>query len=281
MDLRPFVRSSVIFVAVGDLEEPVSYARCKARAKELFETWEHRDATIGDNFPTVNDFYRGRHLFVTGGSGFCGKVIVEKLLRSCPDVGNIYLLVRPGRRGQHPDDRLKDMLQLPLFDRLREENPAALNKVLAVRGDCMQKGLGLSPEDRQLLADKVSIVIHSAASVRFNDALKKAVTMNVLSTVAVVELAREMKKLSVLVHISTAYCNTNINPTMERIYPTEHNWRDVVKYVNLPDVDVLDDLGEKFMGFQPNSYVFTKALAEQVMNEAARDLPVIIIRPSI
>ena len=35
------------------------------------------------------------------------------------------------------------------------------------------------------------------------------------------------------------------------------------------------------MGFQPNTYVFTKALSEHVINEAALDLPIIIVRPTV
>lgn len=35
------------------------------------------------------------------------------------------------------------------------------------------------------------------------------------------------------------------------------------------------------MGFQPNTYLFTKALAEKLMDDASRDLPVIVTRPSI
>lgn len=43
----------------------------------------------------IADFFRGRHVLITGATGFMGKVLVEKLLRSCPDVACIYLLIRP------------------------------------------------------------------------------------------------------------------------------------------------------------------------------------------
>ena len=60
--------------------------------------------------PTVAEFYRGRDIFLTGGTGFIGKVFIEKLLRSCPEMGDIYMLVRP-RRNQTVHDRLKKMFK--------------------------------------------------------------------------------------------------------------------------------------------------------------------------
>jgi fatty acyl-CoA reductase len=44
-------------------------------------------------------------MLITGGTGFLGKALLEKLLRSCPDVGNIYVLVRP-RKGKDPSERI-------------------------------------------------------------------------------------------------------------------------------------------------------------------------------
>jgi len=43
----------------------------------------------------VVKFYEGQNIFVTGATGFLGKVLLEKLLPACPDVGNIFVLVRP------------------------------------------------------------------------------------------------------------------------------------------------------------------------------------------
>jgi len=62
---------------------------------------------------TVSEFYRGRCVLVTGASGFIGKQLVEKLLRSCPDIDKIYLLLR-GTRFYNPPDRLQYILSSPV-----------------------------------------------------------------------------------------------------------------------------------------------------------------------
>ena len=41
--------------------------------------------------------YRGRSILLTGGTGFLGTALVEKILRSLPDLGRLYLVVRPSR----------------------------------------------------------------------------------------------------------------------------------------------------------------------------------------
>jgi len=45
----------------------------------------------------IKEFYEGKHILLTGCTGFIGKVMLEKLLRSIPKIGRIYLLVREKR----------------------------------------------------------------------------------------------------------------------------------------------------------------------------------------
>ena len=62
-------------------------------------------ASLGSS--DVAEWYRDRTIFITGGTGFMGKVLVEKLLRSCP-VKRIYLLMRP-KKGVDVRQRVEDM----------------------------------------------------------------------------------------------------------------------------------------------------------------------------
>jgi len=44
-----------------------------------------------DSVKSIPAFYAGQSIFLTGATGFLGKVFIEKILRSCPDVRNIFL----------------------------------------------------------------------------------------------------------------------------------------------------------------------------------------------
>ncbi|CAF5174587.1 unnamed protein product, partial [Rotaria magnacalcarata] len=77
-----------------------------------------------------------KSIFITGATGFIGKQLVEKLVRSCPDLEHIYLLVRP-KRGRAVSERLKELLDSPLFNVARAANPNFESKILAVQGDIL------------------------------------------------------------------------------------------------------------------------------------------------
>lgn len=61
----------------------------------------------------IQKFYEGKKIFLTGGSGFLGKLLIEKLLRTCQNVEKIYLLLRE-KKGVSPKDRLKNMFNSPV-----------------------------------------------------------------------------------------------------------------------------------------------------------------------
>lgn len=84
-----------------------------------------------------------------------------------------------------------------MFQRLKGEEPRLLGKLTAVAGDLQTPGLGISDSDVGLLSDRVDIVIHCAATVKFTEKLKLAVATNVMGTYQVCLLALKMTKLKV------------------------------------------------------------------------------------
>jgi fatty acyl-CoA reductase len=70
-------------------------------------------------------------------------------------------------------------------------------KITAVSGDVTLPEFGLSPSDLQLLIENVSVVFHSAATIRFNEELKTALDMNVKGPMQLLEICRKMKRLEV------------------------------------------------------------------------------------
>jgi len=59
----------------------------------------------------IQSFYKNKTIFITGASGFMGKVLIEKLLYSCSDLNKIYILMRD-KKGRSCDNRLEDMFKL-------------------------------------------------------------------------------------------------------------------------------------------------------------------------
>lgn len=72
-----------------------------------------------------------------------------------------------------------------------------LSKLHAIPGDITSPGLGLSAEHAQLLQQEISVVFHSAATVKFDEKLRLSVEMNVLGMQRLVELAKKMTNLEV------------------------------------------------------------------------------------
>jgi len=229
----------------------------------------------------VADFYAERKLFVTGATGFMGKVLIHKLLTSSPDIGGIYVLIRP-KRGQEPNERLKHIFETAIF---KETPKHLLDKVVALAGDITLPKLGLSDDDEARLVNEVSVVFHSAATVKFEEDLSKSVTMNIQGTLAVIDLARKMgSNLASFVHVSTAYSHCYRSEIEETFYANDDSSPDqVIEMVKRISASIIDEpeMTKKLIGKHPNTYTFTKALAEQAVQEQANDLPLSIFRPSI
>ncbi|XP_057334726.1 fatty acyl-CoA reductase 1-like [Microplitis mediator] len=233
-----------------------------------------------DQTNSIPAFYAGKSVFITGATGFMGKVLVEKLLRSCPEVREIFVLMRP-KKGISIDNRVRQLLSLPLYDRLRKERPSAIDKVVPIEGDTMKEGLGIPDFERKVLIERVSIVFHVAASVRFDDPLKAAVFTNTRSTRDMCILAAQMKKLVSFMHVSTTYNQADKPVVEEKLYPFDTDWKKTIKIAETLDEELLKTFTPKFLGSFPNTYTFTKRLAERVISDYSHAIPAVVFRPSI
>jgi hypothetical protein len=65
----------------------------------------------------VADMMAGRIVFITGGTGFMGKVLLEKILRTCSNVDTIYLLIR-NKKGKEPRQRVEEIFASPVSDHI-------------------------------------------------------------------------------------------------------------------------------------------------------------------
>lgn len=61
-------------------------------------------------YPTVGEFYANKTVFITGGTGFLGTVMIEAILSASPDVGTIYVLVRD-KYGSNASTRINRMMK--------------------------------------------------------------------------------------------------------------------------------------------------------------------------
>ena len=95
----------------------------------------------------LREVYSGKTILLTGGTGFLGTALVEKILRSLPDLGRLYLVIRPSRGKSAADRFERDVLGAAAFRGLREElgdefEDHVSEKVRVLEGDVHASSLG-------------------------------------------------------------------------------------------------------------------------------------------
>jgi alcohol-forming fatty acyl-CoA reductase len=176
----------------------------------------------------LGEAYRGKAVLITGGTGFLGTALVEKMLRSLPSLRRLYLLVRPSRDKGARERFETDVLGSPAFSRLREELGAAFDewvreKVRVLEGDVHSDSLGLGSENLAELSQEVDAVVHSAASVVFDAPLDAAVDSNVRGTLGLLALARTWEKKPLFMHVSTSYVAGTKEGLIQEEVPNGHS----------------------------------------------------------
>lgn len=171
--------------------------------------------------------FQGKNVLLTGATGFLGKVVLEKILRSIPESGTIFVMVR-GRGLATAEQRLeRDVLGSSIFDRLRSTEGSRFEdrvrgKIRIVDGDLSEEGLGLSAASQEELTPRVDLVVNCAALCTFREQLDLSLQANTLGAHRILKFAKDCGNVP-LVHVSTCFVNSrNEGVIAEEVLPAGH-----------------------------------------------------------
>uniref|UniRef100_A0A1B0G9J6 Fatty acyl-CoA reductase n=1 Tax=Glossina morsitans morsitans TaxID=37546 RepID=A0A1B0G9J6_GLOMM len=199
------------------------------------------DALIDEKLTELQNFYYGQNILITGGTGFLGKILLNKLFTACPGIDQIYMLVRQ-KKNSNVTKRLEEIFNDPIFDTMKMMKPKFRHHIISIPGDCMLPDLGLSPEDRRILIENVNIVFHMAATVRFDEKLKIAMQINAAAARDIMLLCNEMKNLKSCLHISTAYSYCPQARIEEKFYAAPGNTKNLILLTECTPDKLLDSM---------------------------------------
>lgn len=291
---------------------------------------------------SVRETLAGRHVLLIGATGFIGKVWLAKVLKDLPEIGRIYLLIRP-HRSASAERRFQTLLEeSPAFDPLRERYGSDFTayvkeRVEVIAGDITQPGLGIEPRTRARLQRALDLVINSSGLTDFNPDLRDALAINVDGTLHVLDFVRQCDRAALL-HLSTCYVVgyrdgcipeipipnytpkgladfdaekerealhalvQQIEARAESPEVTEELRRQALQKACEAHDASLSGLETRLRRYRlrwirnhlveagmrraqelgwPNTYTFTKSLAESLLFRLGVDLPIAVVRPSI
>lgn len=159
-----------------------------------------------------------------------------------------------------------------------------MKRICLIEGDLGALNLGMTDNQRQELIDNVEIVLHAAADVRFDKTLQQLCMINVRGTREIITLVKEIKNLLVFAYISTAYSHSPRNVIEEKFYPSPVDPDQMIRvaeYYSEQSTEIFETVTKLLIKPWKNTYVFTKALTEELVRKASFYVPTVIIRPSI
>ncbi|CAG2056362.1 unnamed protein product, partial [Timema podura] len=87
--------------------------------------------------------------------------------------------------------------------------------------------------------------------------------------------------ITAFIHVSTAYAHCTFSRIEEKFYPSPHSFGQLMAIIqNLTDQE-LEKIAPELLKNIPNTYVYTKAIAENIIKEEAGNLPIGVFRPAI
>lgn len=157
---------------------------------------------------SIRETLAGKHILLTGASGFVGKVWLAMVLHHIPQVGRIYILLRGKGRGVK--ERFEKIVnESPVFKPLHDAHEGRMSEFLSQRvevvaGDVSQPNLGIDPDTLARLLGDVDLVLNCAGLVDFNPDVREALSSNVQGAINVGDFI-EASHHAALLHVSTCY----------------------------------------------------------------------------
>ncbi|CAO2038355.1 unnamed protein product [Urochloa humidicola] len=124
----------------------------------------------------ITEFLVGKNLLITDGTGFLAKVLIEKILRSCPSVGKIYVVIK-AKDTEAASKRLQsEVVDTELFKCLQEihgedYHSFVARKLVSVAGDVTVANIGIAPKHAHEIAEEVDVIVNPAANTTFDESM--------------------------------------------------------------------------------------------------------------
>ncbi|MGC1343179.1 MAG: AMP-binding protein, partial [Candidatus Binataceae bacterium] len=156
--------------------------------------------------PPLEEIFRKRRIFLTGATGFLGKVFLMLLQRWHPELERVFILVRGDKKSSLNRFR-REILDSPAMAPLRDHLGSRFDryieeKVIVVPGDITNPEL-LAADADPIRSGSIDAVVHSAGLVNFEASLSKSIEVNAGGVANVVAFCRKIG--AAMLHISTCY----------------------------------------------------------------------------
>jgi long-chain acyl-CoA synthetase len=151
------------------------------------------------------DAFSNKTIFLLGGTGFLGKVVLAMVLDRFPELKHLVVQVRRKKNLSGEQRFFSEILQSPPLRPIvaRVGESVIRGKVQVVEGDLDQPLCGISADQIERLKRNVDIVVNLAGVVDFDPPINESVEPNVYGTKHLIELVQTLD--AKLVHVSTAY----------------------------------------------------------------------------
>ncbi|MAQ16778.1 MAG: hypothetical protein CMN30_18545 [Sandaracinus sp.] len=249
--------------------------------------------------PPLRETYRGKHLLVTGVTGFLGKVWLAMVLDHLPELGKATVIVRP-KKGEDATARFQHIAERsPAFRPLREKLGAGAfralvrDKIRVVEAKLVEPLCGFSEKEADALMRDVDAVVHFAGLTDFEPDPKMAIDANIHGAQHAADLAARTPDKR-YVHVSTCFVagrrsetiaeeiTPGLAPNGVRFDPAEELRELEAGIASLDTKKARIDyaMGRADALGWPNIYTYSKALSEHLI-ETREDVTTTTFRPAI